>query len=334
MARTLRLEFPGAIYHVTVRGNERRTIFRADADRVRFLEKLAGKVEEHHIRLYAYVLMPNHFHLLLETPRANLSRFMQEFNTAYTVYFNRRHERTGHLFAGRYKARLVEGDPYLLRLTRYIHLNPVCTDAMREQSFEEKRRFLHAYRWSSYRSYVGIVRRESWVDYGPLMELVAAGSRDREQEYQQFVEAGLAQSDAELQTVMSRSSKAIGSEEFCRRAEESYRELAGSQGQVLDVAMRRRENPFPLETVISAICSHFQVTPEFLRLRRGTHVARLLAMKLLKEEAGLTQREIAVWLGLKDGSGVSRHLAVLNHMLESDEQLARTYRSIRKAIRG
>ena len=120
----LRCEFEGAIYHVMARGIERRAIFRDDADRYRFLDKLQESLERHQVSLYAQTLMSNHYHLLLMTPRGNLSRFMQQFVTSYTVYFNTRHHRTGPLFAGRYKAPLVEGDEYLLKLVRYIHLNP------------------------------------------------------------------------------------------------------------------------------------------------------------------------------------------------------------------
>ena len=122
MARLLRVQFPGAIYHVTVRGNERQLIFRDDPDRGRFLERLAQSQELYSVRLYLVCLMPNHLHLLLETPRGNLSNFMARLVTAYTVYDNLRHHRVGHLTQGRYKARMVEGNQYLLKLSRYIHL--------------------------------------------------------------------------------------------------------------------------------------------------------------------------------------------------------------------
>ena len=124
------MQFEGAIYHVTTRGNERRPIFRTDADRVRFLEALFENVRTHHIRLYAYVLMINHYHILCETPRANLAAFMQQLHSGYTVYFSQKHRRKGHLLGGRYKAKLVEGDEYLLMLIRYIHLHPVKIRAM------------------------------------------------------------------------------------------------------------------------------------------------------------------------------------------------------------
>jgi REP element-mobilizing transposase RayT len=108
MARPLRIEYPGAYYHVTSRGNERKTIFRDDRDRERFLELVGRAVEEFHLRLHGYVLMSNHYHLLVETPKGGLSRALRYLNGVYTQAFNRRHGRVGHLFQGRYKAILVD----------------------------------------------------------------------------------------------------------------------------------------------------------------------------------------------------------------------------------
>ena len=125
MTRPLRIDYPDALYHVTCRGNERKEIFRDDHDRSAFLEKLQSSLEVYALRLHAYVLMNNHFHLVLQTPKANLSEFMRQFNVSYTGYHNRRHQRAGHLYQGRFKAVLVEADSYLLELSRYVHLNPV-----------------------------------------------------------------------------------------------------------------------------------------------------------------------------------------------------------------
>ena len=130
MAWALQLEFQGAIYHVMARRNGRRALFCDDADRERFLEKLEESVELHHLRLYAYVLMSNHYHLLLCTPRGNLSQAMQQFQTSYSTYFRARHRMPGHVYEGRYKAPLVEGNRYLLALTCYLHLNPVRVRAL------------------------------------------------------------------------------------------------------------------------------------------------------------------------------------------------------------
>ena len=124
MARPLRIEYEGAHYHVTTRGNERKAIFRDDLDRRKFIELIGGAVEQFDIRVHAYVLMDNHYHLLIETRRAALNRALRYLNGVYTQSFNRRHKRVGHLFQGRYKAILVEKESYLLELSRYIHLNP------------------------------------------------------------------------------------------------------------------------------------------------------------------------------------------------------------------
>jgi len=152
MARPLRLAFEGAIYHVMARGNERGAIFRLNTDRLRFIDKLGESAESFQVRIYAYALMLNHWHGLIETPRGNLSAFMQQFNTSYTVYYNTRHQRVGHLYSGRYKSPLVKGDEYLLRLSRYIHLNPVRVATRAETPVAEKVERLRAYRWSSYRA--------------------------------------------------------------------------------------------------------------------------------------------------------------------------------------
>ena len=112
------MQFEGAIYHVTLRGVERRELFRDDGDRERFLDQLCKAVECDGVRVYLFCLMSNHVHLVVETPRANLSQFMHRLQTSYTVYFNLRHQRAGHLVQGRYGAVVVEGDEYLLKLSR------------------------------------------------------------------------------------------------------------------------------------------------------------------------------------------------------------------------
>ena len=124
MARALRIEIEGGRYHVTARGNERRPIFRKDSDRFHFLELLAELPGRFGVRVHAYVLMDNHYHLILETPEANLSRAVQWLNVSYSVWFNRRHRRSGHLLQGRFKAILLEEDQGLQQVARYLHLNP------------------------------------------------------------------------------------------------------------------------------------------------------------------------------------------------------------------
>jgi len=125
MARPLRIEYPGAHYHITSRGNEQKDIFKSQRDREKFLEYLECATTRYGAVIHAYCLMSNHFHLLLETPEGNLSEIMRHINGAYTTYFNVKRKRAGHLLQGRYKAILVDADEYLVELSRYIHLNPV-----------------------------------------------------------------------------------------------------------------------------------------------------------------------------------------------------------------
>ena len=155
MARPLRIEYPGAWYHITSRGNNTQSVFHDDADRRAFIRILKESIEAFTVELHGYVLMRNHFHLILQTPLGNLSHFMQRLNTAFTVFFNWKHHRVGHLFQGRYKGILIDSDSYLLELSRYIHLNPVRTQQMSDESIENKLRFLESYPWSSYQAYTG-----------------------------------------------------------------------------------------------------------------------------------------------------------------------------------
>ena len=158
-----RVEYPGAVYHVTARGNERREIFRGDEDRRLFLTTLAESIELHGLRLHGFCLVPNHYHLLLETPQANLSRAVGWLQTTYTIRFHHRHRRSGHLFQGRFKAQVVEADSYALELLRYVHLNPVRPKDKRALIQLERRPALAEYRWSSHRAYLGKDRPPTWL---------------------------------------------------------------------------------------------------------------------------------------------------------------------------
>lgn len=162
MARPIRIEFEGGFYHVTSRGNARQDIF-ADAEDYRtFLIILADGVERYRWLLHTYCLMDNHYHLLIETPQANLSRGMRQLNGVYTQKYNRRHDRVGHLFQGPYKALIVEKDAYLLELSRYIASNPV--RAKMVSSLED-------WSWSSYGATAGMKPQESFLHTDRLLGL-------------------------------------------------------------------------------------------------------------------------------------------------------------------
>jgi putative transposase len=155
MTRPLRLESPGALYHVTARGNERRAIVRDDQDRQRWLTVLGQVVHLYRWTLHAYVLMDNHYHLLVETPEPTLSRGMRQLNGLYGQAFNRRHGRVGHLFKGRFKAIVVKKEAYLLTLCRYVVCNPVRAGSVKHA---------REWRWSSYRATAGLRAAPEWLE--------------------------------------------------------------------------------------------------------------------------------------------------------------------------
>ena len=182
MARPLRIEFRGALYHVTARGNARSDIFRDDADRRLFLSVLDRVVSRFQLRLYAYCLMDNHYHLLLETPEANLSKAMRQLNGVYTQAFNRRHGKVGHVLQGRFKAILVDRDSYLLELCRYVVLNPVRAKLTRKPG---------TYRWSSYRATAGLGPVPACLARDRLLALFGQQRAAAQRRYQTFVADGI-----------------------------------------------------------------------------------------------------------------------------------------------
>ncbi|MBM4079529.1 MAG: addiction module toxin RelE, partial [Planctomycetes bacterium] len=150
MARPIRVEFEGAVYHVMARGNERQPIFRDDGDRVLFCETVAEMCRQFGVVVHLYCLIPNHYHMAAETPRGNLSQAIGWLQTAYTIRFNRRHGRVGHLFQGRFKAQLVDADRYAQSLVRYVHLNPVRPQDRNAAIPAERAKQLAEYEWSSH----------------------------------------------------------------------------------------------------------------------------------------------------------------------------------------
>jgi putative transposase len=182
MARPLRIEYPGAVYHLTARGNARQPIFRDPADRHQFLRTLAHVVDRYGWRAHAYCLMTNHYHLLIETPQPTLARGMRQLNGVYTQAFNRRHGRSGHLFQGRYHAVVVEKEAHLLELCRYVVLNPVRVKSCRTAG---------AWRWSSYRATAGLTAAPGFLTVAWVLAQFGKHPRPAQALYRLFVREGL-----------------------------------------------------------------------------------------------------------------------------------------------
>lgn len=328
MPRHLRLEFPGAIYHITIRGNGRQPIFGDDRDRERFLSRMAESIETYRIRLYLFCLMGNHVHLVLETPDTNLSRFMQSLETGYTVYYNLRHRTVGHLFQGRYGAKLIEGDEYLLKLSRYIHLNPVFVGRLKGLPLKQRIAFLRNYCWSSYRSYIRKEKELDYVRYGPVLAQVGGRKRGRVRQYMKFVESGLGKTDEEFLEVLKGSPHAIGGDEFRAWAHDMYLQLMGKKEKPEDIAFRQETRRLPSEEVLRVVGGHFSVGDDWLQRRCRNSLVRPVAAKMLSKYAGLTNRAIAKILGLRSAGTVTEQLRKVLAATAVDKKMAGTLEAV------
>ena len=182
MARPLRIEYDGAVYHVTSRGNARKAIYKDDTDRENFLEVLHRVNSKYNWLCHAYCMMNNHYHLVIETPEGNLSRGMRQLNGVYTQQFNNRHHRVGHIFQGRYKAILIQKETHLVEVCRYVVLNPV-----RARSVQKPEEWL----WSSYRGTVGSVRPHPAVTTDWILGQFGGRRKEAQRRYRDFVESGI-----------------------------------------------------------------------------------------------------------------------------------------------
>lgn len=332
MARPLRIQYEGCLYHVSLRGNERKAIVRDDDDRHRFVDALGASVLRHGVILHLYCLMDNHAHLMVETPHANLSAFMQNFQTRYVIWFNRRHQRSGHLMQGRYGARLVEADRYLLQLSRYLHLNPVRTRAVEKLTLKEQTYQLRHYPWSSYQSYIGDADRPEFLTEGPILEQVGGRGRQRRERYWQYVEQGLAERDEELEELLNSAFGSVGSARFQAEVEQKRLELVRQSGRPEDAAFRRPGRWATVEQVHQAVAEVLGQDARAFQRQRKLGWERALLANALVEQAGLTQREAAATMGLKTGAAVSIQLRRLHEALPEDAKLRRQVREIESRL--
>lgn len=296
MSRPLRVQYPGALYHVTGRGNERKAIFKDDADRGGFLRILAQSVDTYGVILHSFVLMTNHWHLLAQTPLGNLGEFMRHFNISYTSHYNRRHNRVGHLYQGRYKSFLVELDAYLSQVSRYIHLNPVQVAAMKTMPPEKRLHYLWHYEWSSLSGYVAKEKRLDFVEYATVLAEYGGDTRAGRQRYQKQIIEDLSAGLPIKEKIIGQS--ILGSNGFVDWVRETFLE---SQADRERPAVGKIHRYVSTEEVLSIVSSETGITDVI----RASGTTRQLVMMALYKYAGLNNREIGDLLGV-DYSTVSQ----------------------------
>lgn len=316
MGRPIRIEYPGCLYHITSRGNERKKIFLDDRDRMKFLGILADYHDRYGILIHAYVLMDNHYHLILETPRGNLLKVMHGLNGSYTGYFNRKYGRVGHLFQGRYNAILIEKDTYLLPLSRYIHLNPARAGRVKKPD---------QYEWSSYRGYVGREKEKPWVESGWVLSQFSRRAARARRRYEEYVEEGVRKgisnplSDVHGQVI-------LGTERFI----EEIRGLL--RGKVLsqEIVGRARLQGHPgIEEIVGEVSRKFGVKHEAIRSGRiRGNTARQAALYLSHRYTGLSNEAIGRYFGVIHSSGVSKASTRVKEEMLRNKRLAALIQTI------
>lgn len=284
MSRPLRLEFPGACYHVTARGDRQEAIFEDDGDRLAFLDLLAREVAQQHWLLYAYCLMGNHFHLLLETPEPNLVRGMRRLNGVYTQAFNRRHGRVGHVLQGRYKSILVDKDSYLLELCRYVVLNPVRAGMVPA---------VEAWPWSSYPATAGRTACPSWLAGSAVVALFGEGARGRAA-YRRFVAEGTGRPESPWDEV--RGQIYLGSDEFRTRME---KQAASRPARGVSRRQLQPVRPTP-KAIVKSVADAFGIKPSAV-LDRTSGAAFKFAVYMLRRRGNLSLQEAAELAGVSIG---------------------------------
>jgi len=319
MARALRIKYENALYHITSRGNERRNIFADDHDRDFFLKTLKESLNTYHVILYSYVLMSNHFHLLLETPLANLSEFMRQFNITYTSYYNRKYNRVGHLYQGRYKSILVQKDNYLHILSRYIHLNPLRVVKMENVPLIEKEKFLKNFKWSSLKGYLNKDNTQSFVDYQTILSEYGGDNPKGRNNYWQALQSDLS-SKLEIKKQIIGNS-ILGNEQFIQEIKEKY--------------LKKKEKEIPSVGKIHSYCSKDKVIEivcretgkAFEQIKSTPDSHRQILMVMLYRYTGLKNREIGELMAL-DYSTVSVGRKRLRKKLFNDSNLMNLVRRI------
>lgn len=306
MARPLRVEFEGAIYHLCVRGNARQAIFWDDKDRARFLHLLNQSRARFAVSIMAFVLMGNHVHLLAQTHRANLARWMHYLGVAYTVYFNRRHRRSGHLFQGRYKSFLVQEGEYLLGLSRYLHLNPVRGRSLGRGDPAQRRKRLRSFKWSSYRGYAGLEKPLGFIDEEMVLGELGGPRRGECLRYRKFVEEGLVREIINpFEAVQWQA--ILGDENFVQRIRDRVKGLHKQRREV--TSLRRSEQRAAADAVLKKVAAKYKIgTAALLTRRQHGLIVRNVAMWMIWETGTKSLREIGELFGGLDYAAVAQRI--------------------------
>ena len=343
MARPLRIDIVDGWYHVAGRGIDRRNIFTDQRDREHFLELLAGVVERYRIVLHAHVLMSNHYHLIVQTPEANLSAAIQWLSVSYSMWFNRRHNRVGPLFQGRFKSIPVEGSGWAYELSLYVHLNPVMRidfglhkigkqaegkgyKVPSKQEVNDRLAEIRAYQWSSYRAYAGYCKKPDWLTTKDVLSRATCKKEDSAAKYRQDAKHRLTQGVSESFQERIKNGLALGAEKFVGKIKElsegGGRETPGKKDL-------RREVEF--EDVVKAVEKLKELDFERIIATRGDWGKPLLIFGA-RQFCGMTLSEIGSKLKNMDYAAVAMNIRRFEEKIEKDKKLKNRFDLLKEML--
>ena len=316
MARSLRLSFENAFYHITARGIRKENIFYSDKDKFVFIDKMNETFEKYSFVCYAYCLMDNHYHLFIKTPFANISEGMHYLNTSYANWFAAKYKLAGSIFQGRYKSILVDKDSYALILSAYIHLNPIRAGMVEN---------LNNYYFSSFLDYVGkrspIVKR---LDISLILSKFADNKKQAHKQYMQYV-----MENADLKNPLEKSYKniALGNEKFIEKIKEKIAEFSSNR----EISHIKDESLLSKERVIDAISTRFGVEENTIFKKVRGNIYRKLALYLFKKYTSLSLKKIGELFNM-DYSAVSQTVKRFEKEMEKDKLVLEMVEKITKEL--
>ena len=321
MARPLRIEYPGAYYHVISRGIGRESIFRNNRDREKFLEYLETAAERFSIIIHTYCLMSNHYHLLMETPEPNLSQSIQWLNVSYATYFNKKRKRSGHLFQGRFKAILIDADAYLKQLSRYIHLNPVKAKIVASPG---------QYRWSSYSAFTGKQARPIFLETDWLLSTFGKSKKEAIKNYIDFVEE-IDISSLENPSKNLTAGLILGDTDFINWVKDTF--LSGRKDDKEMPQLKKLKPLISEEIVVEQVAKAYNCNADFiLQKGRKRNKAREVAIYFARDLTGLSCKDLGSYFGGVSGALITTMHHRIAKEADENKRLSNKLKKIRNQI--
>ena len=321
MTRPLRVEYAGAFYHVYSRGNAGEKVFNGKRDKEKFLEYLEKVTEKYSVVIHTYCIMSNHYHLLIETKEANLSTAIQWLNISYAMFYNKRHQRNGHIFQGRFKSILVDKDEYIKQLSRYIHLNPVRAKIVLKPL---------DYPWSSYSSFIGKAKESEWLETGGLLRHFGKKQKETIVNYERYVE------DVDAEAIKNPNNEMVagfilGDDVFSKWV---YKKFISSREANKDIPELKKIKPrVSVEKVVKITCREFECEKDYiLQKGRKKNDARDIAMYIARDISGESVKNLGEYFGGISGSAVTQMYKSIFSKISRDKKLKKKTNKIKEQI--